>query len=182
MSGHSERVALSSIQQWHIKTRVSPDVRFDVRLWIVCQQAGGVWCVTGPSSHVTNCHELSWLSHSSLHQWTIFRVTGAEDSSIAHCSSYVLFSFRVVYYSVAAIIMRGEGSSHSGGIMSLTLCVTDLFSIEHSARSRYMGSDLLSQGWSGPILSNPEWSQEIVGPSHSGSSTKNQHKTPSKRI
>ena len=100
---------------------------------------------------------------------------------IAHCSSNVLFSFRLVYYSEAAIMIRGEGSSHFGGIMSPT-DVTDLFSIEHSARSRYMGSDLLSPGWSGPILSNPEWSQEIVGPSHSGSSTKNQHKTPSKRI
>ena len=130
---------------------------------------------------VTSCHDCHTPPYIS-EQFSGSQELRTAALLIAHCSSCVLFSFRVVYYSVAAIIMRGEGSSHSGGIMSLTLCVTDLFSIEHSARSRYMGSDLLSQGWSGPILSNPEWSQEIVGPSHSGSSTKNQHKTPSKRI
>ena len=126
---------------------------------------------------VTSCHDCHTPRYIS-EQFSGSQELRTDPSSNAHCSSNVLFSFRVVYYSEA---IRGEGSSHFGGIMSLT-DVTDLFSIEHSARSRYMGSDLLNPGWSGPILSNPEWSQEIVGPSHSGTSTKNQHKTPSKRI
>lgn len=97
-----------------IKTRVSSDVRFDVWLWIVCQQAGGV----GVWWTIVTCHELSWLSHTSLHHWTIFRVTGAEDRSSAgslNCSSYVLFSFRVVYYSVVAI--TGLGGNKREGII-----------------------------------------------------------------
>ena len=104
-----------STEQRHIKTRVSFDVRFDVRLWIVCQQAGGGWCVTGPSSHVTNCHELSWLSHSSLHQWTIFRVTG--QSRGLYCSELLIVCFIFFPSSLlfsgsnnfGVAVIRGEG-------------------------------------------------------------------------
>ena len=152
---------------WHIKTRVSSDVRFDVRLWIVCQQAGGGWCVTGPSSHVTNCHDLSWLSHSSLHQCTIFRVTEQNQGPRGLLILCFIFLPSSLLFSgsnnCGVAVIRGEGIIPFWRNYVPGYNVTDLFSIEHSQPDQ----DTWAQTCLAKTLvranpSNPEWSQEIL--------------------